>query len=97
METKTLKSTAPAEMPGVKEVAAVTSGIATKYWAELKPYPAAPPKLWLLVANAWVFLVNPDLGILMSVQDAFCKCPDRLEVAVWVDNGAIVGLVVRSK
>lgn len=101
METSQSKTTtAPVQVPSAKEVAAAaTSGIATKFWLELKAYPAGSPRsLWLFVGNAWRNLDNPDLGTQISVQDAFCKCPDRLQVMVWYDNNnIIVGLVVNSK
>jgi hypothetical protein len=78
--------------------AAVQSGVATKYWLELVPYPPGSARsLWLFVANVWRHLDNPNDGTQISVQAAFCNCPDRLEVAVWYTNDVIVGLVVRSK
>ena len=76
----------------------VSSGVATKYWLELKAYPPGSARsLWLFVANKWRHLDNPNVGMQDSVQEAFCTCPDRLEVRVWYSNSAIVGLVVNSK
>lgn len=76
---------------------AVNVGIATKFWLELKQYPPGSARsLWLYV-NGWRHLDNPSHAIQHSVQDAFCQCPDKLEVAVWYQGGVIVGLVVRSK
>lgn len=96
--------TAPKELPGVAarlralEAAAVASGIATKYWLELRAYPPGSARsLWLFVDADWRHLDDPDDGTQISVQDAFCICPDRLEVAVWYSGTTIVGLVVRSK
>ena len=78
--------------------AAVQSGIATKFWLELVAYPPGSARsLWLFVANAWRHFDNPNEGMQASVQDAFCNCPDKLEVAVWYNGDVIVGLVVRSK
>lgn len=78
--------------------AAVNSGVATKYWLELKAYPPGSARsLWLFVQNTWRHLDNPNVGTQDSVQAAFCQCPDRLEVAVWYSGSVIVGLVVRSK
>lgn len=97
--------TAPEALKGVEErhsvfaaAAAVQSGIAKEYWLELLAYPPGSARsLWLFVDNAWRHLDNPNGGTQISVQDAFCGCPDRLEVAVWYSNDVIVGLVVRSK
>ena len=102
---KGLLITAPERLPEVTarlaalEVkAAVASGIATQYWLELKAYPPGSARsLWLFVDGTWRHLDNPNQGTQISVQDAFCVCPDRLEVAVWYSGAVIEGLVVRSK
>ncbi|MCP3963548.1 MAG: hypothetical protein GY719_37405 [bacterium] len=76
----------------------VKTGVATKYWLELKQYfPLMARSLWLWVDDEWRHLDDPDPGTQDSVQDAFCQCPDHLEVAVWYRGKVIVGLVVRSK
>ena len=76
----------------------VTSDVATKYWLELLAYPPGSARsLWLFVDGQWRHLDNPNVGMQDSVQQAFCNCPDRLEVAVWYTGDVIVGLVVRSK
>ncbi|MFL5540407.1 MAG: hypothetical protein ACJ8J0_15560 [Longimicrobiaceae bacterium] len=78
--------------------ATVSTGVATKYWLELLAYPPGSARsLWLQVGGTWLHLDNPDPGTQISVQGAFCSCPDRLEVAVWYSGDVIVGLVVRSK
>ena len=97
--------TAPSKLPEVTarlkafEVKAVVkSGVATKYWLELKAYPPGSARsLWLFVDGGWRHLDDPNYGIQDSVQEAFCFCPDRLEVRVWYSGGTIVGLVVKSK
>jgi hypothetical protein len=97
--------TAPEALKGSDErhkafvaAASVASGVATKYWLELLAYPPGSARsLWLFVDNAWRHLDNPNEGTQISVQDAFCTCPERLEAAVWYTNDVIVGLVVRSK
>ena len=97
--------TAPEELPDVttrhKAFAAevrLASGVAKKYWLELKAYPPGSARsLWLFVDGAWRHLDSPNVGTQDSVQEAFCSCPDRLEVAVWYCGSTIVGLVVRSK
>lgn len=97
--------TTPEALKGVEErhklfaaAAVVQTGIATKYWLELVAYPPGSARsLWLFVDNTWRHLDNPNDGTQISVQAAFCNCPDRLEVAVWYSNDVIVGLVVRSK
>jgi hypothetical protein len=76
------------------DVAAVTSGVATQYWMELIPIPAASPRLWLFVNNAWKRLDNPSPSILDAVQRSFLGSGSN--VRVWHDNGAIVGLVVEG-
>lgn len=77
--------------------AVVASGVASKLWLELVPYPPANPRMWLFVNGQWVHLDSPSAVNVNSVQAAFCECPDKMEVAVWYSNGVIVGLVVRSK
>ena len=78
--------------------AAVASGVATKYWLELKAYPPGSARsLWLFVNGSWRYLDNTNIGTQDSVQEAFCPCSDSLEVAVWYSGTTIVGLVVRSK
>jgi hypothetical protein len=78
--------------------APLQTGVATKYWLELVPYPPGSARsLWLFVGGAWKHLDNPNEGTQISVQAAFCECPERLEVAVWYQGDVIVGLVVRSK
>jgi hypothetical protein len=108
MEPKTSPSdpiTAPESLPdltarlkALEVKAAVSSAVATKYWLELKAYPPGSARsLWLFVGGSWRHLDNPNVGTQDSVQEAFCNCPDRLEVAVWYSGGIIEGLVVRSK
>ena len=97
--------TAPEVLKGVNErhkafaaAATLEVGVATQYWLELVAYPPGSARsLWLFVGNAWRHLDNPNDGTQISVQAAFCECPDRLEVAVWYTADVIVGLVVRSK
>lgn len=82
----------------VSQAIPVMTGVAAKYWLELKQYlPGSARSLWLFVDNAWRHLDDPDLGTQISVQDAFCQCPERLEVAVWYRGDVIVGLVVRTR
>jgi len=98
-------TSAPAKLPEVMarheafvKAAVLGSGIATKYWLELKAYPPGSARsLWLFVKGAWRHLDNPNIGTQDSVQEAFCICPDRLEVRVWYSGSIIVGLVVNSK
>ncbi|MFM8277183.1 MAG: hypothetical protein ACKN89_09415 [Cyanobium sp.] len=98
-------TTSPESLKGAEErhkafaaAATVQTGVASKYWLELLAYPPGSARsLWLLVDNSWRHLDNPNEGTQLSVQSAFCDCPDRLEVAVWYSNDVIVGLVVRSK
>jgi hypothetical protein len=94
----------PVELPSKDERLAalvetpVETGVAEKYWLELKQYyPCMARSLWLYVNDAWRHLDDPDLGTQISVQDVFCQCPERLEVAVWYRGPVIVGLVTRSK
>lgn len=78
--------------------APVEIGVGSKYWLELKQLlPGSARSLWLFVNGAWRHLDDPNDGIQDSVQEAFCQCPERLEVAVWYQASVIVGLVVRSK
>lgn len=97
--------TAPEQLRSPRErheafaaAAAIAVGVATSYWLELLAYPPGSARsLWLLVDGSWRHLDNPSAATQDSVQEAFCECPDRLEVAVWYDNDVIVGLVVRSR
>ena len=76
---------------------AVKTGIATRYWLELMPYPAGSARsLWLFVNDDWRHLDDPDPGTQVSVQDAFCRCSERLEVLVWYSEDVIKGLVVKT-
>lgn len=90
-------ATAPKEV-AVECKPPVAAGYATKYYLVLKPYPSTTPRrLWLLVDGAWRYLDNPDAETQDSVQEAFCNCPDKLQVAVWYSGVTIEGLVVLSK
>lgn len=98
--------TSPEDLPnnpeGQKEVKpreeAVEVGIAIRYWLELIPYPAGSARsLWLFVNDEWRHLDNPNTGTQIAVQDAFCKCSERLEVQVWYSGDTIKGLLVRTK
>lgn len=74
------------------------TGIAIRYWLELIPYPADSARsLWLFVNDDWRHLDNPDPATQVAVQDAFCKCSERLEVHVWYSGDKIQGLLVRTK
>ncbi|MFQ6044253.1 MAG: hypothetical protein ACE5PV_25650 [Candidatus Poribacteria bacterium] len=102
-DARTAKAAAPvlgtrpdiaSHLPAV-EVAAVTSGVATKYWDECVVYPSGnPPRLWLYVSNAWKSLDNPSQGIRDMVQRAFLGSGSN--VRVWYDNSTIVGIVVEG-
>lgn len=105
-ESSSESVTAPKELPVAPEeqkavetsrIAAKT-GIATRYWLELMPYPAGSARsLWLFVNDDWRHLDNPDLGTQISVQDAFCRCSERMEVLVWYFEDIIEGLIVKTK
>lgn len=97
--------TAPKELPCAPEDqkavepsrVAVKTGISTRYWLELMPYPAGSARsLWLFVNDDWRHLDDPDQGTQVSVQDAFCRCSERLEVLVWYSEDTIEGLVVKA-
>ena len=99
-------STSPKEQPSTSEsqkavephAEAVETGLAIKYWLELVPYPPGSTRsLWLFVDGDWRHLDNPDPGTQISVQDAFCKCSERLEVLVWYSGDTIQGLLVKTK
>ena len=72
--------------------AAVTSGVATQYWAELVPIPAAAPRLWFLVDGGWRVLNGASTLQFEMVQQAFLGS-DSI-VTVWYDGGDVSGLVV---
>jgi hypothetical protein len=81
-------------IPTVK-VAAVASGVATKYWDESVVYPPGnPPKLWLYVNDSWKSLDNPTQGTKDMVQRAFLGSGSN--VRVWYDDSTIVGIVVEG-
>ncbi len=78
--------------------AAVGNGVATNYWLELMAYPSGSARsLWLFADNDWRRLDNPSDGIQAAVQNAFCICPNSLQVMVWWEGEMIVGLVVKKK
>jgi hypothetical protein len=90
------QTTIPAQMKQVYTTA-VTNGVATAYWLELKAYPSSNTKaLWLNVNNDWRYLSNPSSNIETSVQNAFAN-PDIFQVKVWYSGQKIVGLVVNTK
>lgn len=82
---------------GAVQAAAVTQGVASKYWLEIISIPPGNNnRLWLFVNNTWTHLNNSSDGIQASVQNAFNN-GSNLEVAVWFDSGNnITGLVVRT-
>lgn len=73
-------------------VAAVTSGVATQYWAELLPIPAASPRLWFFVGGAWRALNGASTLQFEMVQQAFLGSGST--VTVWYDGSTVAGLVV---
>lgn len=103
MAPQTNPMTAPRLLPDLAARAlpaagAVQSGMASKYWLELKPYPPGSARsLWLFVDNTWRHLDDPDAGMQASVQAAFTDNPDQLDTVAWYSGDVIVGLVVRSK
>lgn len=77
------------------DMAAVQSGNATKYWLELKAYPAGSARsLWLLVNNSWKRLDNPNQVTSDCVQRAFMGSGSN--VKVWFDGNVIKGLIVEG-
>jgi len=85
--------TAPAAVSN--NAPAVQSGVATKYWLELKAYPAGSARsLFLLVNNSWKRLDNPSGYISDIVQRAFSD--NGVNVRVWFDGTLIKGLVVEG-
>ena len=93
-----LEDQTPARHKAFMSALTLGVGVATQYWLELLAYPPGSARsLWLFVDGQWRHLDNPNVGTQDSVQEAFCQCPDRLEVAVWYTGDVIVGLVVRSK
>ena len=79
-------------MRAAEEAPAVVAGIATQYWDEIVPTPAANPRLWLFVDNGWRLLQNPSLTAHDLVQRAFLGADSV--VRVWYDGQNVVGLVV---
>lgn len=91
MATQSPPTTAPKPLQGLGERHKFFAAAATVH------PPGSARSLWLFVDKAWRHLDNPNDGTQISVQDAFCTCPERLEVAVRYMNDVIVGLVARSK
>ncbi|HWQ49815.1 MAG TPA: hypothetical protein VN414_12920 [Methanosarcina sp.] len=95
---KKLPNAPEGKKAGESRGAAAKTGIATRYWLELMPYPVGSVRsLWLFVNDDWRHLDNPDPGTQASVQDAFCRCSERLEVLVWYSEDIIEGLIVKTK
>lgn len=76
----------------VPDALPVTSGVATQYWAELLPIPAAAPRLWFLVDGGWRALNGASTLQFETVQQAFLGSGST--VTVWYDGGTVAGLVV---
>ena len=77
------------------DVTAVQSGIATKYWLQLKAYPAGSTRsIWLLVNNSWKRFDNPNQVTSDCVQRSFMGSGSN--VRVWFNGNAVVGLVVEG-
>jgi hypothetical protein len=73
---------------------AVSSGVATQFWAELVAYPPGSARsLWLLVGGAWKRYDNASAHWEDMVQRAFAS---GQTVQVWYDGEVIVGLVVNN-
>jgi len=95
-------TTPPPDVSGAAESSAhgrkAKFGVATDLWLPLLPYPDTKEKrLYLRVNEEWRYWDHFDPFVWQSVQSAFSKCTDNLEVAVWYHRSVIVGLVVRSK
>lgn len=77
--------------------AAVSQGVASRYWLELISLPAGNNnRLWLFVNSTWTSLPNTSVGLQASVQNAF-NSGSNLQVAVWYNSSnTIIGLVVRT-
>jgi len=89
------KSTEPQFNIANAEIAVVSSGLATKYWLELKAYPTGTARsLWLLVSSSWKRYDNPNQVMSDCVQRAFLGTGTN--VRVWYDGGVIKGLVVEG-
>lgn len=79
---------------GGETIAAVSSGVATQFWAELVAYPPGSARsLWLLVSGAWKRYDNASAHWEDMVQRAFTA---GQTVQVWYDGEVIVGLVVNN-
>ena len=77
------------------DIAAVSSGMATRYWDECVAYPpGSTASLWLYVGGSWKHLDNPNQGIKDMVQRAFLGSGSN--VRVWYDGSVVVGLVVEG-
>ena len=89
------------EAEGVEASQGVATGIASKYWIELKVYPLVTglsKRLNLYVNSRWVILKNPGEVILEQVIAAFNN-PTLFETLVMYEDttNLIIGLVVRTK
>ena len=81
-------------LPGGESVAAVASGIATQFWAELVAYPPGSARsLWLNVGGVWKRYDNAPNHMEEMVQRSVGS---GQTVRIWYEGEKIVGLVVNS-
>ncbi|MFK4226988.1 hypothetical protein [Streptomyces sp. NPDC019890] len=86
----------PLVLPSTVDAQAIVSGIATKYWDVVTPFPGQPSILYLFINNNWRQLVNPNQVTHDEVQEAFAY---GHQVIGWYDdtNNAIQAVVVNKQ
>lgn len=86
----------PLVLPSTVDAQAVVSGIATKYWDVVTPFPGQPSILYLFINNVWRQLVNPNQITHDQVQEAFTF---GHQVIAWYDEatGSIQAVVINKQ
>jgi len=85
----------PLVIPSTVETQAIVSGIATKFWDVVTPFPGQPSILYLFINNNWRSLVNPNQVTHDEVQEAFAF--GQQVIGFYDDTNSAVSAVVVNK
>ena len=85
----------PLVLPSTVDAQAIVSGIATKYWDVVTPFPGQPSILYLFINNNWRQLVNPNQVTHDEVQQAFAY--GQQVIGVYDANSNAVQAVIVNK
>ncbi|AVZ72116.1 hypothetical protein SLUN_07780 [Streptomyces lunaelactis] len=89
------QSQQPMVLPSAVDAQAITSGIATKFWDVVTPFPGQPSILYLFIDNAWRQLVNPNQVTHDEVQEAFAF--GQQVIGFYESTNSVIQAVVVNK